>query len=297
MGLSQLIEYYARVYPAQEMQESTATEVPGTRKLFGGGGITTEKAKQVLRDADVSEEDIRDFLSSRGRKPGWNSSEDNIILSYARWSDSHGDSAAHGDSSERKVEAPARGGPSRGDSAGPARERSKPPFRLTQREFTLLIHSNPKLEYKTVLKEFFDEVHIKDYSKVPGDFVKQVNALKLTSDASTEDIDQLKSTIGYFKPSVVTEDVQPAKTKKIRAPEKLREGVLKESPEKESVAAGPPGPKVTKSRVKRLPSKKSKPAARTKRGSKPVARNRKLDGGSSEDVHLDTEDGVIRLMV
>ena len=89
---------------------------------------------------------------------------------------------------------------------------------LTEKEFINITHSKPRIEWKNILKDFFNEMNISDYSRVPGDFVSGVNALKLVTGADEQKIASLKSLIQSFRPVVVPEKAAEPKVKKLVEP-------------------------------------------------------------------------------
>ena len=74
-------------------------------------------------------------------------------------------------------------------------------FVLNAKVFDSIKNTNPRIEFRRILKTFFEELTILNYGSLPGDFVQAVNALKLPAvgKASNEKEDELRSLLSSFK--------------------------------------------------------------------------------------------------
>jgi hypothetical protein len=129
-------------------------------------------------------------------------------------------------------------------------------FKLSEKEYQILRNSNPRYEWKILLKNFFNEMSLTTYGRIPAQFIKDVNALGIRGTGTAAQIDKLQSLISAYKPSVAPEAVPEKKTKTLVKASDVRK---KEGRKAKSLVA------VKKTKVKKLPKPdKVKKPKRTK---------------------------------
>ena len=239
----------------EEPLEKTTQEVKGgrarkVRRIKGGGGkpLNTVKVKEFLKENGVPEDRIDKFVTSKKQR-GWNASSQRVWNAYEDWAAKQGfdgpeEKEHKEEKKEEKKEKTKEEHVHRTKFDGPEEKKKKkgrkpkvpiapppppvaPPaavgpkrtaFKLTEKEFINITHSKPIIEWKNILKDFFNEMNISDYSRVPGDFVSAVNALQLVSHSDEQKIASLKSLIQSFRPVVVPEKAAEPKVKKLVQP-------------------------------------------------------------------------------
>lgn len=147
-------------------------------------------------------------------------------------------------------------------------------FKLTEKEFGLIRTSSPRYEWKQLLKNFFSEMNITAYGKIPAAFIQDVNALYLKGEEKgSNKIDKLQAIISTHKPSVAPDAVPEAKTKSLVKPSKAVKKPRKGKKVKLLV--------IKKSKTRTLPkTEKLKKKPRSKKSKS------KLSGGALKEVEL-----------
>jgi hypothetical protein len=166
--------------------------------MKGGALLSKAKAALIIREAfpKLSDEIVQAFIDSKHKKRGWNASKDTIMTTFNEFYDNNEYQNEILLQDEKREKADEK-------ETTVARERGV--FKLTEKEFTLLRHSNPKYEWRQLLKSFFNEMSITGFSKIPAGFVSDVNALKLKGSVGQEKLDKLVGIINAYRPSVQPE--------------------------------------------------------------------------------------------
>lgn len=227
-------------------------------KIKGGVALSTHQVIKMLKSRGVSEELIDKFINEKHDK-GWTASEEKAYNTFVAWDEAR-TKAIDDEKEPRSDPEPA---PVPAPAPAPAPAPVKGAFKLSEKEYHIIRNSNPRYEWKILLKEFFNEMSITTYGRIPAQFIKDVNALNIKGAGTTTQLEKLQALIAQFKPSVTPEVVPETKTKKLNKPS----AVKKEKKGKKSLVT------IKKTKVKRLPKpdkvkKVKKPKKATKKSTK-----------------------------
>jgi Arc/MetJ-type ribon-helix-helix transcriptional regulator len=146
------------------------------------------------------------------------------------------------------------------------------PFKLTEKTFDEIKNTkNPKLEYKKLLKSYFNELTLTSYGQLPGDFVQAVNNVKVYQGKPNKlQTDALQGVIDFYrmnlskKPELTetkikvkkatqptTKSVKNPRSKSVKAPRKKAVVLVK----RKITKPRKPNVKKSKSRMSKLRGK------------------------------------------
>jgi hypothetical protein len=202
-------------------------------KKLKGKGLTDEEARKKLID-DGNEPDIVDeFLAAHVESKGWRKGIEAVKNAFKSWYSQKPSAEKKKKNKKEKKESkkPEKKEPEKKepeviaiDPSAPApapaptvapRSTMKGIFRLTEKEFDNIKNTKPKLEYRRLLKDFFNELSITKFGSLPGNFVSDINALGLRSGSRDEEtIDKLRSTLSSYR--TLLSQKEPAKETKIK---------------------------------------------------------------------------------
>lgn len=147
-------------------------------------------------------------------------------------------------------------GPPPAPAPGPVPRLVPNTFRLSEKEFDNIKNTKPRLEYRRILKDFFNELSITSWGGLPGNFVSDINNLGLRSGSRAEAIDKLRSTLSSYKTLLSKREPGKETTIKIKSAEAKKK--TKKVPKKRP----PPVPK--RGAVRKIPAVKRPPKRPTK---------------------------------
>ena len=251
------------------------------------GGINKTDAKSGLLAKGYDEDEIDEYLATHVIKPTY--TLDVVEKQFKKWKSKRprkpsADDPKKGKEEEEKESPPKPAPPpmviSADDPAippGPPAARRLPPgtFRLSEKEFDNIKNTNPKIEYRRILKSFFSELSITNFGGLPGDFVKSINELGLRSGSREETLDKLRSTLSSYRTNLSKREPSKETTVKLRVAEATKK---KKAPKKPVIHA-------KKGTVRKLPkpSPKPKKAKKTKVVKKITVRKVRVPKGKGDE--------------
>lgn len=265
---------------------ASKTKKQKTKDLTGEGKSRTEIIVDLL-DRGIPNNMVEIFMASK-KPAGWNQSLAKAFTVYEDWLKVYREE----EKKEEKKEEKERDD----DEKAPPPPPPKPPkpvrgaFRMIEKEFGLLRNTqNPRNNWRQVLKAFITEMSITDFAQVPGNFIKEVNALNLKGEATEEQIDALIGIINAYRPSVAPisnkskTDVELPKAKPIV--KKPKKKVVRTISNKVEVKTKPVKRRVATSSRKK-PKVAPKREKHTAEASGRVSVMKKTKGGALKEIQL-----------
>ena len=169
----------------------------------GAGAMTKDEAQAYLIDEEhCNDNEVKDFIKNAKKEPGWHTSKERVKAEFDKWKTKDDAKVEVVEEKKEKKEEKKEEKEEEKKAPPPAvAPPKKPVFTLNAKIFDSIKNTKPRLEFRRILKTFFEELSILNYGNLPGDFVQAVNALKLPAvgNATNENEDELRSLLSSFK--------------------------------------------------------------------------------------------------